>query len=105
MLCKSCGRVFIASFPKKLDLRQLARALKERGVRRAAIFGSYARGEAKPGSDIDLLVEFPKPVGLLTLVRIQRELSEMLGAKVDLGTKLDPFIEEDAKKDMKVILK
>jgi predicted nucleotidyltransferase len=104
-LCKSCGRVFIAPLPQKLDLKRLARALRKRGVRRAALFGSYARGEAQPGSDVDLLLEFSKPVGLLRLVQIRRELSEMLGVKVDLGTKLDPFTREDIKEDMRVILK
>jgi predicted nucleotidyltransferase len=47
--------------------------------------GSYL-GEGKPESDIDVLVEFSETKDLLTLVRIERELSEFLGVKVDLLT-------------------
>jgi len=50
------------------------------------IFGSYARGEAEKSSDIDLLVDFKNRFGLLQLVRIERELTEILGIKVDLVT-------------------
>ncbi|MDI6642655.1 MAG: nucleotidyltransferase domain-containing protein [Candidatus Hodarchaeaceae archaeon] len=103
LLCKGCGRVFIAPFPTGLDIKKLASALRERGVKKAWLFGSYARGEARPGSDVDILVEFPKPVGL-ELFRIQRELSEVLGMKVELGTKLDPHIEREARREMKAIL-
>lgn len=48
------------------------------------VFGSWARGENRPGSDLDILIKFNKPVSLLTFVRMQRELSEMLDATVDL---------------------
>jgi uncharacterized protein len=44
------------------------------------------RGKEGPESDIDVLVEFPETKGLLTMVRIERELSEFLGVKVDLLT-------------------
>jgi hypothetical protein len=104
-LCKNCGRIFITPFPKKLDLEQLVQALREYGAKRAVLFGSHARGEAGPGSDVDLLVEFSKPVGLLGLLRIQRELSKTLGVKIDLGTKLDSFIKKEVTKDAKVILR
>jgi len=50
------------------------------------IFGSYARGEAEKSSDIDLLVDFKNRFGLLQLVRIERELTDILGIKVDLVT-------------------
>ena len=105
LLCKSCGRVSLVPIHGKLDLERLVKALKEHGVKRAVLFGSHARGEAMPGSDVDLLVEFSMPVGLLGLLRIQRELSDALGVKIDLGTKLDPLIEREVKKDMRVILK
>ena len=48
------------------------------------VFGSWARGENRPDSDLDILVKLAKPVSLLTFVRMQRELSEMLGVTVDL---------------------
>jgi predicted nucleotidyltransferase len=50
-----------------------------------ALFGSRARGDAEEGSDIDLLIEFSDDeMGALEVVRIERELSEQLGVKVDL---------------------
>jgi uncharacterized protein len=51
-----------------------------------SIFGSVARNEAGPDSDIDVLVEFYEPVGLLAMARLQRLLEEMLGGRVDLVT-------------------
>ena len=63
-------------------------------VRSLRIFGSVARGTAEDSSDVDVLVEFTEPVSLLDLVRLQRELSEVLGKKVDLVTEkaLSPYI-------------
>ena len=51
-----------------------------------AIFGSFARGEETGTSDLDLLVSFKKPFGLLQMVRMERELSQLIGRKVDLLT-------------------
>lgn len=48
------------------------------------IFGSWARGDNRPDSDLDILIKLAKPVSLLTFVRMQRELSEVLGVTVDL---------------------
>ncbi|EDZ96051.1 DNA polymerase beta domain protein region [Limnospira maxima CS-328] len=50
------------------------------------IFGSVARDEAHINSDVDLLVEFDRPVGLFTFVRLKRYLEEILERSVDLGT-------------------
>lgn len=60
--------------------------LKEAGVTRSSIFGSYVRGEEKEDSDIDMLVEVPKGTGLFAFVGLQRKLAETLGKKVDLVT-------------------
>ena len=53
-----------------------------------ALFGSFARGEDTPESDIDVLVELEEPrsvpLGLFTWVRLERELSQQLGKNVDL---------------------
>ncbi len=80
-------------------------ALMPYGLKRAAVFGSFARGEDTPDSDIDILVDFEEPqkqpMGLLTWVRLERELSESIGKKVDLvpnsGLKkhLRPHVEKD----------
>ena len=56
------------------------------GVKRLALFGSVARGDAHADSDIDLLVEFDRPVGLFGLIALQQRLEELLGCPVDLGT-------------------
>jgi len=54
------------------------------GVRSLDLFGSVARGEAGPASDVDLLVDFDKPIGLFHFFRVQRRIEEILGSKVDL---------------------
>lgn len=53
---------------------------------RIGIFGSFARKEEMPDSDIDILVKFKKTISLLELAQIHRELSEILGKEVDLVT-------------------
>ena len=65
--------------------------------RRVILFGSVARGDAGPDSDIDLLVEFSRPVGFVTFMRLEHFLSERLGARVDLVTSdsLKPVIRQD----------
>lgn len=79
--------------------------LKKEGATKVAVFGSYARGEEKPESDIDVLVEFSENKSLLTMVRIERELSEFLGVKVDLLTEesISPYLIDRIKKEAKVI--
>ena len=58
------------------------------GVKSLALFGSVARDEARPDSDVDLLVEFDRPVGLFAFIGLQQFLENLLGSKVDLGTLL-----------------
>jgi hypothetical protein len=55
-------------------------------VKSLALFGSVARDEAGPKSDVDLLVEFDRPTGYFGLVRLQLFLEQLLGCQVDLGT-------------------
>jgi len=55
-------------------------------VQSLSIFGSVARDEAGPDSDIDLLVEFDRPVGLFAFVRTKQYLEQILGSRVDLVT-------------------
>ncbi len=69
--------------------------LKKNGVLKASIFGSYARGEAKKRSDIDILIQPPKGTGL-EFVGIKLELEEKLGKKVDLLTykSIHPYLKK-----------
>ena len=60
--------------------------LGDYGPESIGIFGSYARQEDNENSDIDILVRFKETISLLDLVRIHRELSSVLGIKVDLLT-------------------
>ena len=61
--------------------------LKRNNVVKAGIFGSFARGEAKKGSDIDILIEVKaKKFSLLDLIRLEMELEKKLRRKVDLLT-------------------
>jgi hypothetical protein len=56
------------------------------GVKSLALFGSTVRGEARENSDIDLLVEFHRPVGLFEFMDVKQYLEDVLGCRVDLGT-------------------
>ncbi|GIX27868.1 nucleotidyltransferase family protein [Pelomicrobium sp. G1] len=70
-------------------LRQHFPELRERfGVAHLSVFGSVARDEAGPESDVDILVEFSPDarVGLFGLIELQQRLEELLGCKVDVGT-------------------
>lgn len=74
-----------------MDRAQILRVLKENrerlralGVGELHLFGSFARGDERPTSDVDLLVDFSGPTGLMKYSRIQRELETLIGRKVDL---------------------
>ena len=56
-------------------------------VKAVGIFGSYLRGEQKETSDVDILVEFEKPIGLIEFVGVKNHLSDLLGVEVDLVMK------------------
>lgn len=93
------------------EIRQALRVhqpiLAERfGVRSLALFGSVARGEATAESDVDLLVEFDRPVGLFELFALQDELELILGHRVDVGTvqSLKPRVRERALEEMVHVL-
>jgi predicted nucleotidyltransferase/DNA-binding XRE family transcriptional regulator len=67
------------------DNRQrLHRAVARHGASNLRLFGSTARGEDRPDSDIDLLVHLDRDLGLIGLARLRRELEDILDAPVDL---------------------
>ena len=67
-------------------------------IRRLSVFGSAARNELTPESDVDLLVEYlpDAPVGYFSMARHMREFSEIVGRPVDLATpnSLSPYIRQ-----------
>ncbi len=69
-------------------------------IRHLGLFGSVVRGDARPGSDIDILVEFSEPVGF-EIVDLAMELEALLGHTVDLVSRngvrdrLLPYVERD----------
>lgn len=66
-------------------LRELKPWLEEQGIVNVRLFGSYARDEAGPDSDVDLLVDLGKPLGL-RFFSIEDDLSKALGVRVEMGT-------------------
>ena len=77
------------------QVERLVRILRERmpefknryNVTSLALFGSYVRRAQRKKSDLDLLVEFQEPPSLLTFLRLEHDLSDLLGVKVDLVMK------------------
>jgi predicted nucleotidyltransferase len=67
-------------------LGEIERVMRQRGVVRAGLFGSMARGEAGPESDFDFLVEFEKGRSLLDLAGLRLDLEDTLGRPVDVAT-------------------
>jgi len=90
---------------KQEIFEKVIKFLKNEGVKKISVFGSYVRGEEKGESDIDIIVEFSERKSLLELVRIERELSEFLGIKVDLLTEqsISPYLIDSIRKEMEVI--
>jgi predicted nucleotidyltransferase len=87
------------------DTEKLVEICRQNDVDRLGVFGSAARGEATPQSDIDLLVHFSKPKSLLTLIGLEEKIEAVLGRPVDLVTEaaLSPYIRESALEDLVVI--
>jgi len=88
-----------------MDEKKLKNACKTYGIDFLGIFGSYARGDQTAKSDLDLLVKFTKRKSLLDMVKIEREMSEDLGLKVDLLTEksISPYLKDKIKDGLKVI--
>ena len=79
--------------------------MRQHGAEKIGVFGSYARNEARPDSDLDLMVWFKEQKSLLGMIRIERELSELLGVKIDLLTEqaVSPYLIDRIRQELKVI--
>ncbi len=72
--------------PIVATLQAHAEDLRRRGIAHAALFGSTARGQDRPESDIDILVELAPEVGIMAFSELRGHLSGILGRPVDLVT-------------------
>ena len=92
----------------KLEIndKKLQEYCKSNGIKKLSLFGSYLKNTQTEESDVDLLVEFETftSYGLLDVARMERELSELLGKKVDLRTpaELSRYFKNDVVKEAEV---
>jgi uncharacterized protein len=77
-----------------LPTHEVLRIAQQHGATRVRVFGSWARGEQGPGSDLDLLVEMAPGRSLLDLVAIKQDLEDLLHFPVDVVTErsLSPYL-------------
>ncbi len=87
----------------KIKELSLISVCKNNDISFLGLFGSYSRGEQKEKSDIDYLANFSRRKSLLDQVRIEREMSNILGVKVDLFTEksISPYLVAKIKKEVK----
>ncbi len=90
-----------------LPAEKIAEICRKYQVRELAVFGSAARGDMRPDSDVDLLVEFEPEasIGLFELAGMEEELAALLGRRVDLVSKrgLKPRVRPHVLRDAKVV--
>lgn len=90
-----------------VSIETLTALCRRHRVRELAVFGSAARGDARAGSDIDILVEFEPTarIGFLALAQLAQELEQLLGRKVDLVPKdgLKPRIRDAVLREAEVL--
>jgi hypothetical protein len=89
----------------KTERQKIINLCRKNDIYMVGLFGSTARGEATKSSDVDLLVRLSKPKSLLSLVKLERNLSEALGRKVDLVTEaaISPYLKDRVFEELEVI--
>jgi len=104
MQCKEAGEMNLENLirDKGKDILKISR---QHGARRVRIFGSTARGQTSPTSDLDILVDMEVTRSLLDIVAIKQDLEDMLGCKVDVVTEsaLSPYIRQEVLKEAKTL--
>ena len=91
----------------QIDLGSLSELCRRYGVKELSLFGSAVRGDMRPESDLDIMVEFEPGVrvGLIQFESLIEELAALAGRRVDLVTKrgLKPWVRTEILKDLRVI--
>ncbi|MDP3646394.1 MAG: nucleotidyltransferase domain-containing protein [bacterium] len=90
----------VAEIQKKIEP-----ILRSYGVKRAGIFGSHARGDARDDSDVDLLVQLGKPMGMIAYMRFVEEIERALQRSTDIVTErsLNKFMRPHVEADLQTI--
>jgi len=85
--------------------RQITPTLKAHAIKKAAVFGSFAKGEMKKNSDIDILIEFMGEKSLFDLIDLKFKLEDILKRKVDVLTynSLHPLLKDIILNEQKII--
>lgn len=87
--------------------KTIADYFKKQPVMKAWLFGSYSRGEQRPWSDVDILVQYDRrqPIGLLKIAGMKVDLEDLLNCEVDLveDGMLRPWAVESVNKDRRLI--
>lgn len=88
-----------------VDLEKISPILRANDITFAGLFGSRVKGTARSDSDLDFLIKFKKPMGLLTLIGLENQLSDVLGVRVDLVTEdaLSPYLRNTILNELQII--
>ena len=93
--------------PVQVSEERLAELCRRYYVQELSVFGSMARGDDRPDSDVDILVAFQPdaPIGLIEYARLMEDLSELMGRKVDLVSKkyLKPLIRGEVLQEARLL--
>ena len=91
----------VAELPIQIDREKIARFCRERGIRKLSLFGSVLRDDFDPQrSDVDVLVEIAPDAKVgLAYFGWEDELSQIIGRKVDMCSRLNKYIEEDVRRE------
>ena len=89
---------------EKLDFETIKPILEVNDVQFAGVFGSYARGEEKPDSDVDILVKFKESKSFFEFFDVEEKIAKILKKKIDLVTEgaLSPHIKPYIMNDLKI---